>query len=261
MGCKMIVKNNTHDRQPNKRKRIWSKILIRLGVTLILIISCVLIFNKPLMELYVKSQSKPETYLKVKSSDMKQNAKRAQTDGNFDSASTVPVSAENIVKAALSNESRPVVGGISVPELGINLPILFDSGDTSMLYGAGQLVPGLQMGQGNYVLASHDMWTNRSYYSKTLLFSPLKEAQEGQNIYLTDKDKVYHYEIYDIRRITPKAWDDAVNEIPGRKVVTLITCDTNDAYRILVRGELKDVKPFNDNTAQPFTSESNSYVK
>ncbi len=67
------------------------------------------------MELYVKSQSKPETYLKVKSSDMKQNAKRAQTDGNFDSASAVPVSAENIVKAALSNESRPVVGGISVP--------------------------------------------------------------------------------------------------------------------------------------------------
>ena len=30
------------------------------------------------MELYVKSQSKPETYLKVTSSDMKQNAERAQ---------------------------------------------------------------------------------------------------------------------------------------------------------------------------------------
>ena len=59
---------------------------------------------------------------------MKQNAEKAQTEGNFDSASAVPVSAENIVKAALSNESRPVVGGISVPELGINLPILFDNG-------------------------------------------------------------------------------------------------------------------------------------
>ena len=81
------------------------------------------------------------------------------------------------------------------------------------------------------------------------------------DIYLTDKDKVYHYEIYDIRRVTPDAWDDAVNEIPGRKVVTLITCDTDTTYRILVRGELKDVKPFNDDTAQPFTSELNQYDK
>ena len=260
-GVKMIVKNDTHDRQPNKRKRIWPKVLIGFGVTLILIISGVLIFNKPLMHAYVNIHSKPQTYLKVTSAEMKKNAEKAKTEGNFDSDSAVPVSAENIAKAILANKSRPVIGGIAVPELGINLPILYDSGDYSMLYGAGPLVPGLQMGKGNYVLASHDMWTNVSYYSKTLLFSPLKQAQNGQNIYLTDKDKVYHYKIYDIRQITPDAWGDAVNEIPGRKVVTLITCDTNDAYRILVRGELKDVKPFNDNTAQPFTAESNSYAK
>lgn len=127
----MIVKN---DRQPNKRKGIWPKVLIRFGVTLILIISGVLIFNKPLMQVYVKTHSKPQTYLKVKSSEMKKNAEKAKTEGNFDTASAVPVSAENIAKAVLANQSRPVIGGIAVPELGINLPILYDSGDYSMLY-------------------------------------------------------------------------------------------------------------------------------
>lgn len=260
----MVIKSDTHrdDSQSSQNpKRLWLKILMSIGVIIIIVISGVLIFNKPIMESYVKHQTKPTAYLKVPSSEMTKNAEKAKTDGNFDSSSAVPVSAENVAKAAFANESKPIIGGIAVPELGINLPILYDSGDYSMLYGAGPLVPGLVMGKGNYVLASHDMWTNMSYYSKTLLFSPLKNARNGQSIYLTDKANVYHYEIYDIRSITPEAWDDAVNEIPGRKVVTLITCDTNDAYRILVRGELKDIKPFNDDTAKPFTADSNQYKK
>ena len=117
------------------------------------------------------------------------------------------------------------------------------------------------MGKGNYVMASHDMWTNADYYSKTLLFSPLKQARNGQDIYLTNKKHVYHYVTYDVERILPTQWNYAVDPIKGKRVVTLLTCDTNDRYRIMVRGELKDVSRFNNTTAKPFNAKFNQYWK
>lgn len=256
-----MVINTDNSTNKKETKRLWPKIAISVGVIILIAISGILIFNKPIMETYVKTQSKPATYLKVSAAEMKQNAERAPKDGNFDSDSAVPVSTANLVKAAMANQSNPVVGGISIPALGVNLPILFDSGDYSMLYGAGQLTAEQSMGSGNYVLASHDMWTNESYYSKTLLFSPLKRASVGQDIYLTNKTSVYHYTVYDVRTVLPTAWHDAVDDVLGKNVVTLITCDTDDSRRILVRGELKDVKPFTDDTSKPFNSDFNQYKR
>lgn len=253
--------NTTQDNTPapkksgKKRLWFWTKII---GTMMIILIALGLIFNKPLMGLWVKSQTSPNNYLKVSKAQMKKNT---QKKGNFDTNSVAEVSPENLAKAAMSNETSPVTGGISIPQLGINLPIMLDDGDFTMLKGAGPIQEGEVMGEGNYVLASHDMWTNMDYYSKTLLFSPLKQAQKGQDIYVTNKDKVYHYVSYDIRKILPTDWNDATDEIPGKKVITLLTCDTDDKYRILVRGELKDVKPFNDTTAAPFTGEYNAYQK
>lgn len=243
--------------KPVKSPWRWVKrIIIAVVAVAVLGVGLGLIFNQQLMGAWVHHQTKPQAYMTVSKNEMKQNSKK---EGNFDANSAVPVSPENLVKAALENKDRPVIGGVAIPALGINLPILLDDSDYNMLYGAGPLQPGQVMGEGNYTLASHDMWTNRSYYSQSLLFSPLVRAEIGQKIYLTDKDKVYEYEIYDKRKVLPEAWNDAVDDIPGKKVVTLITCDTNDEYRILVRGDLKAVHEFNDDTAKPFTEDLNIY--
>ena len=41
-----------------------------------------------------------------------------------------------------------------------------------------------------------------------MLFSPLVNAKEGMKIYLTDKDKVYTYEIRDVKHVTPDRVDE-----------------------------------------------------
>ena len=46
-----------------------------------------------------------------------------------------------------------------------------------------------------------------------MLFSPLDRAEKGMKIYLTDKDKVYSYEITEVKRVTP----DRVDEIQDRE--------------------------------------------
>lgn len=261
----MVIKKS---QEPNKAKETKTKktagqwALLVGKVVLIattILVALGLIFNKQISEFVVKQQSDPSAYMKVSKSQMKKNA---QKKGNFDPDSAVPVSAANLAKAKLAGSSQPVIGAVAMPQLGINLPIMLDDGDYSMLYGAGPILPNQVMGEGNYTLASHDMWTNASYYSKDLLFSPLVRAKVGQDIYITDKNKVYHYVATEQAKIKPTEWDRATAEIPGKKVITLLTCDTNDRFRIMVRGELQDVKDFDDkDAAKPFTGNLNQYWK
>lgn len=240
-------------KEAKKHKWLWLKII---GIVIFVLAALGLMFNQQLMGMIIHHQSDSSHYLKVSKTKMKANSKKK---GNFESKSAVPVSPANLAKAVLANQTKPIIGGVAVPAIGINLPIMLDDGDYSMLYGAGPLQANQVMGEGNYTLASHDMWTNASYYSHTLLFTPLKRAQKGQDVYLTDKQKVYHYVIYEISRIRPTEWDSTVNNIPGQSTVTLVTCDTNDSYRIRVRGKLQDVKEYNDTTAVPFTGHVNQY--
>lgn len=246
-------------KEQNNKKISYKNIINVILIVVLTLIALCLIFNKEITGYYVKHHSEPTTYLKQSKDELQRNADEGNKKGNFDADTAVPVSSSNIVKAAMSNEPRKVIGGISIPELGINLPIMQDSGYYSMFYGAGPLVPNQKMGKGNYVLASHDMWTNGLYYSKTLLFTPLKSAEQGQKIYITNKDKVYMYKIYEVKRVKPSAWDEAVNPTQGKTTITLITCDTDDNYRIMVKGELSKVSDFNDRTAKPFTGEYNDY--
>lgn len=253
-----IRENGQPETRVEKPKGRMPKWLKAIGVTLLVLVGLVLVFNKQIMEEYVLLTSTPDSYLDVSKEDMAKNAANAG-DGNFDSDSAPPVSAANLVSAALDNGTYNVIGGISMPALNINLPIYSDYGDYAMFYGAGALTPDQRMGVGNFAMASHDMWTASQFYSRDTLFSPLQNAENGQDIYLTDKDKVYHYVVSEVKIVAPTAWDEAVEAIQGKTTVTLITCEIESINRILVRGELKDVKDFNDKTAEVFTGEYNDY--
>lgn len=257
----MKIPNNMRP-TPEPRRGIrsiwfWVKLIV---VLIVVSISLLLIFNKQAMDVWVKTQSKPEVFMKATPKEIKENVVKSNKEGNFDGDTAVPVSAENIAKAEIENKAKPVLGGVAMPDIGINLPIMMDSGDYSMLTGAGPLLPNQVMGEGNYTLASHNMWTNESFYSKDLLFSPLMNAEIGHDIYLTDKDKVYRYKTIEVdKRVDPSEWDRATDAIPGTAVVTLITCAVDDEFRIMVRGELMEVLPFNEDTTEPFTKDLNQY--
>lgn len=258
----MKIPQNIESQKPKQHKpwkrRVWFFTKIAGGLT-VLLVALGLIFNRQLSDAYIRSNSKPANYLKVSAKQMKENAKRANKHGNFNSSSAKPVSSYNVLKAAMTDRNHPMIGGISVPALGINLPILADDSEYNMFYGAGPLQAGQEMGKRNYTLASHDMYTNAYYYSNALLFSPLKVAKTGQLVYITDKEHVYTYKINSVQRVLPSAWDEATHFDGGTPIITLITCDTDDKYRVMVRGKLVEKQTFNKSTAKPFEGNYNQY--
>lgn len=243
---------------PVKRRKPFKTFLLTIAVGLAASAGLVLTFNQPITRAYIKHQSGPKRVLQTSAARLAKNAKKR---GNYNAASAVPVSPVNVAKAATSAPASAPVGLVAVPDLQINLPILVGDGNYTMMYGAGQIQPGQVMGQGNYVLASHNMWTNAYYYSHTLLFSALMRAKRGQAIYLTNKRYVYRYVTVDIEHVSPSEWNFAVSPTPGQATVTLLTCNTSGKSRIMVRGNLTGVTAFNKANAKPFTSNLNQYLR
>ena len=104
--------------------------------------------------------------------------------------------------------------------------------------------PDQKMGEGNYSLASHHIFTAEN--ASQMLFSPLVNAKAGMKIYLTDKDKVYTYEITEVKHVTPDRVDE-IEDRDGIKEITLVTCvDYNATERIIVKGDFKEVKAYSE---------------
>ncbi len=93
-------------------------------------------------------------------------------------------------------------------------------------------------GENNYALASHHIFGMVG--SSKMLFSPLENAKVGMKIYVTDKEKIYRYDINVVTKVTPDRVD-VINDTPGLKEITLITCtDAEATERIVVKGILKE---------------------
>ena len=141
-------------------------------------------------------------------------------------------------------QKLPVIGGIAIPEVEINLPIFKGLDNVNLFYGAGTMKPDQKMGEGNYSLASHHIFTAEN--ASQMLFSPLVNAKAGMKIYLTDKDKVYTYEITEVKRVTPDRVDE-IEDRDGVKEITLVTCvDYNATERIIVKGIFKESKAYSE---------------
>ena len=165
-------------------------------------------------------------------------------EGNFDFNSVKSISSEAVLSAQWDAQQLPVIGGIAIPEVEINLPIFKGLDNVNLFYGAGTMKPNQKMGEGNYSLASHHIFTAEN--ASQMLFSPLVNAKAGMKIYLTDKDKVYTYEIREVKHVTPDRVDE-IDDREGINEITLVTCVDYDATeRIIVKGDLKDIKPYSE---------------
>ncbi|GAK30021.1 hypothetical protein WOSG25_011110 [Weissella oryzae SG25] len=121
-----------------------------------------------------------------------------------------------------------------------------------MMYGAGTLQANQVMGQGNYALASHNVFNEMGQSDGKTLFSPLIHARLGQRIYLTDRQAVYVYQVDQINNVSQ--YDLTVlNQHENKRQVTLLTClDAGATKRIVVVGDLIKVESFNQKTAAYF---------
>lgn len=224
----------------NKRKNL----LINIVAGFLILLSLALIFNSQIRNFFMIWNTNKYQVGQVSKETLDKNA---SADGNFDFDSVKAVSSEAVLSAQWDAQKLPVIGGIAVPEVEINLPIFKGLDNVNLFYGAGTMKPNQKMGEGNYALASHHIFTAEN--ASQMLFSPLTNAKAGMKIYLTDKDKVYTYEIREVKHVTPDRVDE-IEDREGVNEITLVTCvDYNATERIIVKGDLKEIKPYSETSS------------
>lgn len=201
-------------------------------MALLLLIGVALIFNKSIRNTIMAWQTNHYQVSQVSKKIIEKN-KNASVSYDFDAVESI--STQSVLKAQTSSANLPVIGGIAIPDLGINLPIFKGLGNTELTYGAGTMKEAQVMGgENNYALASHHVFGLTG--SSQMLFSPLENAKIGMSIYLTDKDKVYTYMITSVEKVTPDQVS-IIEDTPGRKELTLVTCtDAEATSRTIVKG-------------------------
>lgn len=143
-------------------------------------------------------------------------------------------------------DKRLLTGHISMPAISVNLPILEGVSNANLYAGAGTLKPYQRMGQGNYALASHFMPDHQSNFSK------INQLQKGNMILLSNGKHVYKYKTISVRRM-PINSSSVVNDVKGKKLITLVTCtDIYGTARTVVQGKYIEKESINSKLGNYF---------
>ena len=237
-------------KQTKKKSSIGRNILF----ILLMLISLALIFNSSIRNFIIGLNSNKYQITKVTAEEIEEN-KQAKTTFDFDQVEAI--STEAVLAAQWEAQQLPVIGGIAVPELGINLPIFKGVSNVALMYGAGTMKEAQEMGKGNYALASHHIFAVAG--AADVLFSPLDRAQNGMKIYITDKTTVHTYVIDSVQTVTPDSVH-VIDDIEGRTEITLVTCTDYDATaRIIVKGVLESSTPYRQTSKEILDSFTKSY--
>lgn len=236
-----------------KKKSRLKNSLINAGLILLLLVGLALVFNNQIKNFLMKLNGDNYAVSQVTRDDIETNL---QQDASFDFDAVEAASLEAVLRAQLDNKVLPVIGGIAIPSVDINLPIFKGLENTALLYGAGTFDSMQKMGEGNYALASHRI------ENSDILFSPLHQVQLGEKIYLTDLEKVYVYQVTISERIEATQVE-VLDEIPGKQLVTLITCgEAAGITRWFVQGELEEtiaVKDANKTMTEIFDMQQKTF--
>ena len=229
------------EKDSKKKKKKRRNLLTNILAVFLILLSLVLIFNSKIRNMFMVWNTNKYQVSQVTKEKIEENK---ETEGNFDFDSVKSISSEAVLAAQWDAQQLPVIGGIAIPEVEINLPIFKGLDNVNLFYGAGTMKANQKMGEGNYSLASHHIFTAEN--ASQMLFSPLVNAKAGMKIYLTDKDKVYTYEIREVKHVTPDRVDE-IEDRDGIKEITLVTCVDYDATeRIIVKGDFKEVKAYSE---------------
>ncbi|UUV98161.1 class A sortase [Vagococcus luciliae] len=210
----------------NKQKLNRKRKLILWLSFMVILVSLVLLFNESLTSFVLKSHHAPNISQTTKA-DIKKHHNESE-DSEFDFEKSSKADIKSALKSTFKDEKVPVLGGITIPDLNINLPILRGVSDYAILMGAGTMKKDQEMGKGNYSLTSHHM------LNQEVLFGPIIHAKIDMPIYLTDLENVYEYRVTNMAYI--QATDVHVIEDNDNKAeLTLITCDETGEGRFMLK--------------------------
>lgn len=128
-----------------------------------------------------------------------------------------------------------IMGYISVPKLGINLPIYHGTGDETLERGVGHLL-GSSLPVGGD--STHTILTAHSGMASQKMFSDLPQLEIGDVFYLKVLGETLAYQVDQINTVLPH--DTTYLGIEQSKdLATLVTCTPFgvNTHRLLVRGE------------------------
>lgn len=156
--------------------------------------------------------------------------------GEFDFETVEPLSWDDLLNVRNRFHDLPTIGMITIPDIHLELPILYGLENENLAVGAGTMRASQQMGRGNYALAGH--YTQ----SPTALFGPLHKIKTGTIIYVTDLTNTYHYRTTSLETVPPTRVD--VLDETTEATITLITCTFDATERLIVKGELVKTTPY-----------------
>lgn len=142
------------------------------------------------------------------------------------------------------------LGEISIPSVGVYLPIYDGVSADAMINGTGTLYADQTMGHGNYGLISHTVFD-----ADQLLFSPLNRVSEGTPVYVTDGSSVFTYVVDGVKTVS-RSDVDALKGDGDR--LTLVTCaDVHAQSRLVVTCRLIETKDVTAETRSLFKGSYN----
>ncbi len=253
------------------RKRIKGrqKVSSKTKLPLVLAIFSLLIIVGGISLLFIDDVSQhvvikeAQSYVNTPPKTMKEHRedKKVTTQATYDPEQVKSLNTEDILAAQFSQENLSAVGALSIPSVNITLPIFLGVGYNTMMYGSGTMKPDQVMGQGNYALASHTIFDMQGRAITDILFGNLVHAQEGQEIYITDKEKVYLYVIDKIEQLSEEN-GEVILDHSNKKELTLVTClGYRVSGRLVIHGNLKSVKDYNNQTDKIFNQPFNQWYK
>ncbi|OBZ00637.1 class A sortase [Streptococcus dysgalactiae subsp. equisimilis] len=200
------------------------------------VLALVLIFNRSIRNMMIGYKSNQYQVTQVSKKEVEEN-NRKKTSFNFEKVESI--STESVLKSQMDSQKLPVIGGIAIPDLAVNLPIFKGLGNVELTYGAGTMKENQKMGEvNNYSLAGHHVFGMTG--SSEMLFSPLENAKVGMPVYLTDKQTIFHYEVIEVKDVAPEQVE-VIEDVPGERLLTLITCsDVEATGRTVVVGRYRE---------------------
>ena len=135
----------------------------------------------------------------------------------------------------------PVMARIVIPSIHVSLPIYHGTDSRTLTEGVGHLF-GTSLPIGGP--STHAVLTGHTGLSTATMFDNLNQLKKGDVFYVSSLGQTLKYEVIDITVVKPEE-TDSLRKVPGRDLVTLITCTPYgvNSHRLLVTGERVPMDP------------------
>ena len=159
------------------------------------------------------------------------------TDKNSSSTQTEENTNKRTKTYTASNGKRyQSLGTIKIPKIGVNCAILDEPEEEEQMVQWLKVSPckfyGVDPNEvGNCSIAGHN-YRNKRFFSK------VPNLTVGDRIQITDvQNRTITYSVYDKYTVEPTETDCIYENIPGKRIITLITCTNDSSQRVIVHAK------------------------